>query len=124
MKLSNYYSHELKRIRLYWFAFCHSYDPSSLLAILSTLCLVFATHLTLLRDFDPLVIIIWSSSESFQSCITQILLGPHVRGRWVVSILFGNVDYIKYYSVSTYPVIRFSKVSLFPQNVIKHLMTI
>ena len=80
MKLSNYYSHELKRIRLYWIAFCHSYGPLSLLAILSTLCLVFATHLTLLRYFDPLVIIIWSSSESFESCFTQILIGPDVGG--------------------------------------------
>ena len=106
MKLFNYYSHKLKRIRLYWVAFCHSYGPMSLLAILSTLCLVSATRLTLSRDFDPQVIIIWSSSESFQSCITQILIGPHVGGRWPVSLLFGNVDYIKYYSVSTYPVIR------------------
>ena len=64
------------------------------------------THLTLSRDFDPLVIIIWPSSESFQSCITQMLIGPYVGGRWAVSLLFGNVDYIKYYSVSTYPVIR------------------
>ena len=84
----------------------YSYDPLSLLAILSKLCLVSATHLTLLRDFDPLVIIIWSASVSFQSCITQILIGPHFGGRWAVSLLFGNVDYIKYYSVSTYPVIR------------------
>ena len=105
MKLSNYYSHELKRIRLYWIAFCHSYGPLPFLAILSTLCLVSATHLTLSRDFNPLVIIIWSSSESFQSYITQILIGPHV-GECDVSLLFGNVDYIKYYSVSTYPVIR------------------
>ena len=73
---------------------------------MSTLCLVSATHLTLLKDFDPLVIIIWSSSDSFRSCIAQILIGPHVRGHWAVSLLFGNVNYIKYYSVSTYPVIR------------------
>ena len=91
----DYYSHELKRIRLYWIAFCHGYGPVSLLSILSTLCLVSAIHLTLLRDFDPLVfIIIWSSSESFQSCITQILIGPHVGGRWVVSLLFGNKNLI------------------------------
>ena len=105
MKLSNYYSRALKRIKLYWIAFCHGYGLLPLLAILSSLCLVSGTHLTLLKDFDPLVII-WSSSESFQSCITQILLGPHVGGHWAVSLLFGNVDYIKYYSVSTYPAIR------------------
>ena len=87
MKLSNYYSRELKRIRLYCIAFCHSSGPLSFLAILSTLCLVSSTHLTLLRDFDSLVIIIWSSNESFQSCITQILIGPHVGGRLAVSLL-------------------------------------
>ena len=63
------YSHEPKRIKLYWIAFCHCYGPLSLLAILSTLCLVSANRLALSRDFDPLVIIIWLSSESFQSCI-------------------------------------------------------
>ena len=105
MKLSNYYSRELKRIKLYWIAFCPSYGLLPLLAILSSLCLVSGTHPTLLKDFDPLVII-WSSSESFQSCITQMLIGPHVGGLWAVSLLFGNVDYIKYYSVSTYPAIR------------------
>ena len=84
----------MKRIRLYWVAFCHSYGPLSLLAILLTLYRVSATHLTLSRDFDPLVIIIWSSSESFQSCVTQILIGPHVGGCLAVSLLFGNVDYI------------------------------
>ena len=105
MKLSNYYSRALKRIKLYWIAFCHSNGLLSLLASLSALCLFSATQFTLLRDFDPLVII-WSSSESFQSCITQMLIGPHVGGHWAVSLLFGNVDYIKYYSVSTYPAIR------------------
>ena len=35
---------------------------------------VSATHLTLLRDFDPLVIIIGSSIESFQSSIKTLLL--------------------------------------------------
>ena len=78
---------------MYWIVFCHSYDPLSLLAILSTLCLVSANHLTLLREFDSLVIIIWSSSESVQSCNTQIPVGPHAGVRWAVSILFGNVDY-------------------------------
>ena len=89
MKLSNCYSHELKRIRLYWIVF----GLLSLLAILSTLCLVCETHLSLLRNFDPLVIIIWSSKELFQSRITQILIGPHVGGGWAVSLSFGNVDY-------------------------------
>ena len=89
---------------MYLIAFC--YSRLSLLALLSTLCLVSATHLTLLSDFDALVVIIWSSSESFQSCITLVVIGPHVGGRWAVGLLFGNVDYIKYYSVSTYPMIR------------------
>ena len=52
----------------------------------------------------------WSSSELFQSCITQILIGSHVGGCWAVSLLFGN--YIKYCSVFTYPVIRLQKLLL------------
>ena len=86
--MMNYYSHELKRIRLYWIAFCHSYGPLSVLAILSTQCLVSATHFTLLMDFDSLMIVIWSSSESFQSHKTQIVKGPHVGGRLAVGLLF------------------------------------
>ena len=58
--------------------------------------------------------LIESVSEGFLTyfCITQILIHvvPHFVGRWAVSLLFGNVHYIKYYSVSTHPVIRLQKL--------------